>query len=152
MMTWGCITVSDPGDLSRIHETLNSNLYLECLNDYVLASFEFYDMDPSNCIFQHDNSRVHTARIIQGWLEQQEFTVLKWPPNSPDLNIIEHIWEYLKDQLNAYPSSPKSLDELWERVQDIWTNIPIEKIERLYESMPKRMTALVRSRGGYIKY
>jgi hypothetical protein len=152
MMIWGCITFFGPGDLSRINGTLNSDFYLDILQDYVLGSFAWYRMDPATSIFQQDNSRVHTATSIQEWLSEQDFTVLKWPPNSPDLNIIEHVWSYLKRQLDHYEQAPQSVNELWKRVQDVWTNTPLDFLQELYNSMPRRMRELLRSKGGHIKY
>jgi len=152
MMVWGCITFFGPGDLSRITGTLNSDLYLDALQEYVLSSFDWYNMNPATSSFQQDNSRVHTANIVKEWFNKQEFTVLEWPFNSPDLNIIEHIWRYMKQRLGAYRQPPQNIADLWERVQDIWTTIPLNFLQKLYESMPSRMDALLRSRGGQINY
>jgi hypothetical protein len=44
------------------------------------------------------------------------------------------------------------MDELWERVQCIWETIPEAYISKLYESMPRRMAMLYKSKGGHIKY
>lgn len=49
-----------------------------------------------------DNARIHTARIVQDWLHEQEFEVLEWPPYSPDLNPIEHVWARLKELVNEH--------------------------------------------------
>jgi hypothetical protein len=152
MMVWGCITFFGPGDLSRIHGTLNSDLYLDVLKDYVCSSFAWYAMDPATSIFQQDNSRVHTAASIREWFAKQDFAVLKWPANSPDLNIIEHVWSYLKYRLDQCEKAPQTLDELWECVQDIWTSIPLEFLQKLYNSMPRRMRELLRNKGGHINY
>ena len=151
-MVWGCITFYGPGDLSRIHGTLNSEFFLTFLNDYVLNSFTWNGMDPAESIFQQDHSRVHTANVVQQWLAEQEFTVIDWPANSPDLNIIEPVWAYIKHRLVQQGQAPISMDELWERVQDIWNNLPPAFLPELYKSMPKRMSALLKSRGGPIKY
>ena len=51
MMILGCITFFGPGDLSRIHGTLNSDLYLDVLKDYISSSFAWYGMDPATSIF-----------------------------------------------------------------------------------------------------
>lgn len=152
MLIWGCITFFGAGDLCRIHGTLNSEFLLTVLNDYVLPTFDWFEMNRAESIFQQDNSRVHTANIIQQWLAEQEFTVLEWPANSPDLNIIEHVWAYIKYTLSKDKRVPETLDELWERVQTIWTELPKNYLPHLYESMPKRIKALLRSRGGPIKY
>jgi len=52
-------------------------------------------------LFQQDKALCHTAHIVQEWFEEhdEEFKVLAWPPNSPDLNPIEHLWDVLNQQV-----------------------------------------------------
>jgi transposase len=152
IMVWGCMTCRGVGDLCWIPGTINSEGYLDVLKDYVLASRDWYGMDPATFIFQQDNARVHTARIVRDFFDESNITVLEWPANSPDLNPTENLWSYLKRELDQYKEAPRNLDELWERVQEVWTNIPISYIQKLYESMPRRMEEVVRSRGGHTKY
>jgi hypothetical protein len=59
-------------------------------------------MDPVESMFQKDNSRVHTENIIKQLFAKQKFIVLEWPTNSPDLNIIDHVWTHIKYRLNTY--------------------------------------------------
>ena len=77
---------------------------------------------------------------------------MDWPPQSPDLNPIEHLWQTLKYQLRMYSKPPESVAELWERVQDEWNKIPVETVQNLIDSMPKRINAVLKARGGYTKY
>jgi hypothetical protein len=150
MMIWGCITFFGHGDLCRINGTLGSDLYLDILRDYVIGSFKWYKIDPATSIFQQDNARVHTAASVQEWFSEQVFTVLKWPPNSPDLNIIEHVWSDLKRRLDQYEQDPKTMDELWEHIQDVWNSTSRSYLQELYKSLPQRMKKLLRSKGGHI--
>ena len=46
-------------------------------------------------ILMHDNSRPHVARICRQFLNRNVVNVLPWPVVSPDMNPIEHIWDYL---------------------------------------------------------
>lgn len=75
-----------------------------------------------------------------------------WPANSPDLNPIEHLWNYIKDRLKEYPEAPRGMLELWERVQEIWDRIPSKVCQDLIASMPRRMEAVIRAKGKHTKY
>ena len=83
---------------------------------------------------------------------KKKLKVLDWPANSPDKNPIEHLWGYMKARLDEYPEAPRNMQELWERVQDVWTTIPSEYIKELYESTPRRIKALYDNKGGLTKY
>lgn len=152
IMVWGCMTYHGVGDASWIPGKINAEAYIDVLKEYVLASRDWYDMDPETFIFQQDNASVHTARIVKTFFVKSKLTVMEWPANSPDLNPIENLWSYLKHELGKYKESPRTMDELWDRVQEVWTKIPVDYIQKLYESMPRRMAEVVRSRGGYTKY
>ena len=72
---------------------------------------------------------------------------MKWPPQSPDLNIIEFLWDYL-DQRKA-EKQPKSKERLWQVLQNAWNNIPMDYINKLQLSIPKRINAVLAAKGGH---
>ena len=46
-----------------------------------------------------DNAPVHRAHTVKNHKDQNEVTSIEWPAQSPDLNIIENIWLYMKRAL-----------------------------------------------------
>jgi hypothetical protein len=43
-------------------------------------------------IFQQDNDPKHTSHVASDWFAQKKVKKLAWPPSSPDMNIIKHVW------------------------------------------------------------
>ncbi|KAI1002071.1 hypothetical protein K3495_g6133 [Podosphaera aphanis] len=77
---------------------------------------------------------------------------MSWPSQSPDLNPIEHLWSLLKRQLGQNQEPPKGMHELWARVEEVWHKIDKETCQILIESMPSRLTAVLKAKGGHTKY
>ncbi|UYV65347.1 CPED1 [Cordylochernes scorpioides] len=98
-----------------------------------------------NALYQQDNARPHTARISQQAL--QDVQMLPWPPYSPDLSPIEHVWDIIGRRLHALPQ-PRSEDELWQMVEREWRAIPQDAIRTLIDSLPRRVAACIAVRGG----
>jgi hypothetical protein len=57
-----------------------------------------------------------------------------------------------KKKLNEYPEPPKGILELWERILVEWEKIPRETCEKPTSSMPDRVRAVYKAKGGYTKY
>ena len=62
-------------------------------------------------------------RPRSGFKPMDGFNVMSWPAQSPDLNPIEHLWDYLKGRLGEYENAPGGVQELWERVEVEWDKI-----------------------------
>lgn len=152
IMLWGCITALGVGYMCEIEGNMDQKLYKDILEGELEKTFTFYGLEKAKCIFQHDNDPKHTAKSIRRFLADQEYKVMVWPPQSPDLNPIEHCWSYLKKKLNTYEKPPKGMRELFERTEVEWEKIELEYITKLYESMPSRMRAVIKAKGRWTKY
>lgn len=152
LMMWGCMTYYGLGDACWVPGKIDADEYVDTLQKYVAASCDWYDMDHAKFIFQQDNASVHTSAKVRKFFKTNKINVLEWPSNSPDLNIIEHVWAYIKRQLDNYEEPPKNLDELWEHVQQIWETMPYNFIQELYESIPRQIEMLYKNKGGHIHY
>ncbi|PNF34772.1 hypothetical protein B7P43_G03759 [Cryptotermes secundus] len=95
----------------------------------------------SDAIYQDVNACVHTAHIVQEWLSEHEDEVssLPWPPQSPNINIIEPLWPVLESNLRVRYPPPSLLTELANVLHEEWYKIPLQIIQDLYLSIPRRL-------------
>lgn len=105
-------------------------------------------------IFQDDNAPIHTAKVIRAWFDdhKSQFKHLEWPAQSPDLNIIEPVWSTLEARVRSVYPPPSSLKELERVLIEEWFKIPVETIQKLYESIPRRIEAVIKADGGPTRY
>jgi transposase len=152
LMLWGCMLWEGPGYSTKIDGRMDADLYVSILEDELQATMEYYGKNTEDVVFQQDNDPKHKSKKATNWFKDNGFVVMVWPPQSADLNPIEHLWHYLKKRLGEYEVAPKSIHELWERVQTEWEKIPASTCQNLIESMPRRVEAVLKAKGGYTKY
>jgi transposase len=146
-----------PGFLVKISDGLNADLYINILKEDLIGTLRDYKIDKSRFILQQDNDPRHTARKTMGYLKSIGITVesgrlLEWPAQSPDLNPIEHLWQELNKKLGRYPTEPKGMNELWERMRHEWYSIDKECCRNLIRSMPARIQEVIRAKGRHTSY
>ena len=75
---------------------------------------------------------------------------MTWPSQSPDLNPIEQLWDYLKTRI---PSDEKhSKSALWIHIQRIWNAFTKEELQKYVNTMPDRGKAAIEAKRGHTKY
>ena len=100
--------------------------------------------------FQHDNvASSHVARVCQDFLANNNIVPLDWPPYSPDLSTIEHLWDELDRFVRRRRNTPNTLGQLRIALLEEWENI---KINALVNSMQRRIRAVINARGGHTRY
>jgi len=108
----------------------------------------------SELVFMHDGAPAHTARVTQQWCVEHLPGFLRkeeWPPNSPDLNPIENCWGILNSQVFNSPS-PTTMKQLNARAMKEWGKIEPCLLKNLVHSMPKRLEAVIKMKGGHTGY
>jgi len=145
MMIWGAIRGDGNRVLVRCKKNVDSSEYQRVLND---ALSHIYS--PGN-VLQQDGAPAHTSSSTARYFEENNIRVLRpWPAQSPDLSVIESVWEILKEKI--FHRKPRTLDDLWEVAVEEWNSITREQIRSLYDSIPRRLNAVLVSRGGHTKY
>lgn len=152
ILVWGCFTVHGVGFARLIEGKMNALKYQGILEDQLEQTFSWYDLDKNDSIFMHDNDPKHTAKSTVKFLQNKQIQTMKWPAQSPDMNPIENLWSYVKKQLSLSTSLPKNSHELWERFMTVWSSISEIYCRKLIESMPERINALIKAKGGHTKF
>ena len=105
-----------------------------------------------NLILQQDNARPHVARVCQDFLANNNIAPLEWPPYSPDLTPIEHMWGELDRRVRKRRNPPATLAQLRNALIDEWNNIPMRTVNALVNSIQRRIRVATAARGGHTRY
>uniref|UniRef100_A0A9J8APT3 Transposase Tc1-like domain-containing protein n=1 Tax=Cyprinus carpio carpio TaxID=630221 RepID=A0A9J8APT3_CYPCA len=131
VMVWGIISWHTLGPLLPIEHILNATAYLSIVADHV-HPFMTTVYPSSDSYFQQYNAPCHKAQIILDWFleHDNEFTLLKWPPQSPDLKQIEQLWDVVEWEIHIKDVQLTNLQQLRDAIMSIWTKISEEYTER----------------------
>lgn len=149
LMVWGCFTAQSVGELVVLpkNQCMNQYNYLELLCDNLPDAFDRCGAT----VFMQDGAPCHTAKSVKLWLKDCEVNYFDdWPGNSPDINPIENLWSIVKRGLKAKNIS--SVPRLEAAIREEWNNIPAQTLRNLSESLPRRLTAVKKRKGGNTKY
>ncbi len=104
------------------------------------------------------------ARSREDWEEgcnsEQGYSVMTWPPYSPDLNSIEMVWYVMKTWIAKHHPEIQALSlgeertkaAIVEAVQLAWDAVGEDYLWNLMKSMPRRVQDVIKAQGGYTKY
>ena len=154
-LVWGTISYEGKCIIEIINGTMKSSIYLDILRrrllkNYRKLSLKSGEVDESNClIFQQDGSSSHTEKNVNNYFLRKGIQVLPWPAKSPDLNPIEEVWAWLKNNMKF---SYQNGQELEEDIKKIWNSLQISFIKNLYHSMRDRIQAVIKAEGGPTDY
>ena len=157
-MFWGCFSGRKKGPSlfwEKKWETINSERYCE----YTLPLVERHITLHPYLTFMQDNAPAHGSKYTKTWLQNHGIRFLKWPPNSPDLNPIEIVWNWMKQwiqevysiEIDSVESQGKKLkpDRLRQIVQEAWEQITEDALDGLLHTMHKRCQDVIDAHGNH---
>ena len=149
-----CVAINSDG--CGINDTMDSKVYVSILKKYLKPPSveDWFGKWPAKnkCIFMQDNDPKHKSRLTMTWLQEQGVQVMPWTTNSPDLNPIEFAWEIIKQRVRDMGPA-KNMEQLWDRIgqamQSIWDDDVSQHLGKVVRSMPKRIAAVIKAKGGH---
>ncbi|GFW15918.1 transposable element Tcb2 transposase [Trichonephila clavipes] len=151
VLVWGGIMLDSRTDLHIFDAgSVNGTRYCnEILLPYVRL---FRGAMGLQFLFMDDNAPCHRIVAAEQLLESEDIERMDWSAQSPDLNPIEHVWDFLGRRLAALTLPPVTIRELRLALQDEWAAMPQQLIDTLILSICRRYETCLAVRGDHIPY
>ena len=150
-MMWGCICFDSVWTLTAAEGNINSAKNIEILDKNLWPVVVWY-FEGKEYLFINDNAPVHRAHTVDNYKDQSEVTSMEWLAQSPDLNIIQNIWLYMKRELQKSAINIATKNDLLREIQSVWWNIELDYIRNVYQSIPDRLDNVINMRAHLTKY
>jgi hypothetical protein len=150
VVVWAAILWYLVSPFSIFHDRITAREYVDRLCN--LAHPIIQSLFPNNdAVFQDDNAPTHIAGTVHhSWFEERvgELHHLSWPEQLSH----EPLWSVLETNVrNRFPP-PTSLKQFEDVLQEEWHKFRLETVENVYESIPKRIAAVLKAKDGPTPY
>lgn len=153
IMVWGCFAGENVGDLKKIEGIMDKKVYHKILQYNAIPSG--LRLIGEGFHFQQDNDPKHTSHFCNDYLQKKEeagkLRRMIWPPQSPDLNPIELVWDELDRKLRESQDGRRNKTEMWECLKKNWENISDTFLAKLINRMPRICEAVIKSKGNFFE-
>ena len=151
-MVWSVINFQGTGRLQIVKGTMKQDQYQDILQKRFVSQLQEWFPNGEKCIFILDGAPCHKAKTITKFLAHNNIEVLEWPGNSPDMNPIENICQFLKKEIAK--NEIKNKVHLIEKLVHEWNHSEElqNKVRNCISSMPRRIKALIAAKGHPTKY
>jgi transposase len=126
------------------HKGVTSRVYKTQVLESIVAPL--FDQLGTEYIFMEDGAKIHKgyARLIK---LQHNIRGFDWPPSSPDLNVIEKVWRWMKEELKKLPFVPTTKEELKRQIQRLWDMVDPRDYRRYTKRLTCKLEDLIAVRG-----
>lgn len=149
VMVWGAMGAGGVGDLVFVETTMNKEQYLQILRDHLKSSARKIGISGDFSLVQ-DNDPKHASHLVKNWLIYNIKSTLPHPPQSPDLNPIEHLWDNLEKRVRQHDIRTRA--ELKSKLISEWHQITSEETGKLVHSMQNRLKQVIAQKGWHTNY
>jgi transposase len=158
-MVWASVMLGKKGPIVALEYPggkgggMNKERYIsQVLDAHVKPFYDQVEKERPGVVFQQDGAPSHTAKLTKKWFTDNEVVLFPHPPNSPDLNPIEPVWHELKKIIRARPHLPSSTAQLISAIHEAWDQLPQEDIDKHIRTMPERVQAVLKAKGGHTRF
>ncbi len=104
--------------------------------------------------FMQNNAFEHAVKYTREKLKDKDIRVIAWPSYSPDLNLIEAVWNIMKNWIQKHYDDQNKLfyNTLRTAVKEAWDAVTSEQLDELINSMSARCQAVINADEKHIKY
>ena len=134
--------------LVRFQTRVNAQIYKNIVQDHLVPIIQNSGFDRAT--FMQENAPCHKAKVVMSYFSEQDFEIMDWPPQSPDLNPIENLWKTLG--VKVMERNPTNTEDLWVKLLEEWSKISIDVCQELIRSCSRRCAAVIESKGSFTKY
>ena len=149
IMLWACEAIAGTGNLVNVEGCVDSTQYQQTLENNVQEYVTKLKLRGS-WVFQQENDPKNCSKSTKAFMQWNKYNLLEWPSQSPDLNIIENLWDDLKRAVHA--RQPSNLTELEMFCKEEWSKIPSSRIQTIITGYKKRLEPAIFAKEGSTKY
>lgn len=145
LMIWGAIGWDWKSPLVFLEKEedsrgVNSRTYLQQVLEPII--FPLFDRLGPEYIYMEDGCKVHLGYARLPKLEHG-IRGFNWPPSSPDLNPIEKVWRWMKEELKKLPFVPTSKEELRREIQSLWDRVDPRDFQKYTERLTCKLEDVI---------
>ncbi|GFX87060.1 transposable element Tcb2 transposase [Trichonephila clavipes] len=151
IMVWAGIMINGR---TRLDVFANGTMTGQRYNDEVLLPHVrlFRGAVGDKFVFMDDNATFHRTLAVQDCLDSEGIQRLVWPARSPDLNPIENVWNALGRQVAGRNYPPTNKNTLIRALTQEWDKLPQQLLDKVVQSMVRRVECCITLHGGHITY
>ncbi|GFX61936.1 transposable element Tcb1 transposase [Trichonephila clavipes] len=168
---WACVLFSDESRFSLSSDCRRQLIWRENGTAYRPENIQEKDRYPTCSIMVwagimiNGRTRLHVVAngtmtdqryidevLLLDCLDSENIQRLVWPARSPDLNLVENVWDALGRQAAGRNYPPTNKNTLIRALTKEWDKLPQQLLDNVVQSMVRRVECCITLHGGHIPY